>query len=161
MGKIYYKKMSLFEAPKGSSLVHACNEQGVWGSGIAAEFKKRFPKSFEEYRDFCNDQKTYEFHKVFPFPTLICKTENDYKVGCLMTSSNYGSKVDSEEKILRKTQFALEGLIQIDTPALFYSNKFNSGLFKVPWEKTEALIQKFIDKYDIDWVVCDPNLEEK
>jgi hypothetical protein len=32
---IKYHKMSLFDVPTGSVLVHAVNNQGVWGSGIA------------------------------------------------------------------------------------------------------------------------------
>ena len=51
---IQYKKMSLFDAPENSIITHACNAQGVWGSGIAKEFKKRYSNAFEVYYEHCN-----------------------------------------------------------------------------------------------------------
>lgn len=36
-------------------ICHQCNCQGVMGSGVAAEVKKRYPNVFEAYRhDYCN-----------------------------------------------------------------------------------------------------------
>ncbi|KAK4904538.1 ADP-ribose 1''-phosphate phosphatase, partial [Elasticomyces elasticus] len=32
---------SLFDSPDGSALIHACNCMGVWGSGIANDFRER------------------------------------------------------------------------------------------------------------------------
>ena len=32
---------------------HGCNVQGVMGSGIAREFKDRYPAMFKEYRSYC------------------------------------------------------------------------------------------------------------
>lgn len=56
--EIKYIKGSLFDAPEGYILTHACNAQGVWGSGIAKEFKKRKPLAFKNYNLFCKDPKT-------------------------------------------------------------------------------------------------------
>lgn len=164
---IKYEKMDLFLAPEGSILVHACNSRGIWGSGIAKEFKKRFPKSFEFYNAHCR------YHdEPLMFPMVLCPEENDYRVACLITSDNYGDKVDPEYKILKNTENALKvffkEVLPVQTlenrlckrgPVVIYSNKFNSGLFKVPWKKTEAVLNKFLEEYDVEWVVCDPNLK--
>lgn len=150
---IEYKKGSLFEAPPGSVLVHACNAQGVWGSGIAAEFKKRFPKSFEEYRRFC------ESHS--PRSDAVGQYfESSEGIVCLITSENYGDKVDPPGRILENTLKALAQLVREQgLRCNVHSNKFNSGLFNVPWEFTEAAIRV---SYDLStyspWTVWDPDL---
>src|SRR5579859_6977248 len=80
---IEYRKGSLFEAPKGSYLVHACNTQGVWGSGIAVEFKKRFPGAFAHYNRHCQNPLDLIIGKCW------CMSEPDYIVTCLMVSTGY------------------------------------------------------------------------
>jgi hypothetical protein len=40
-----------------------------------------------------------------------------------------------------------------------YSNKFNSGFFRVPWPETEAVLLECLGDKEIEWVVCDPQLE--
>jgi ADP-ribose 1''-phosphate phosphatase len=154
---IHYKKISLFDAPAGAILVHACNAQGVWGSGIAKEFKSKFPKSFKEYNEYCKNNPSYYTDGT----ALITKLENDHQVGCLITSSNYGDKLNAEQTILINTKHALENLAQKCKETTFYSNKFNSGFFKVPWEHTEKLINDFVKKHNKIWIICDPNLKEE
>lgn len=149
---IIHKKMSLFDAPKGSMLVHACNAQGVWGRGIAVEFKKRFPLALVGYNTCC---KSYDH----PVGHGWYFNDNGYSIGCIITSENYGSRTDPEYKILKNTENALEDLLikaAGDGFHTIYSNKFNSGLFSVPWEKSEALLEKALGNYpDVTWIVCE------
>lgn len=154
---IYYKKMSLFDAPKNSILCHACNAQGVWNSGIAKEFKSKFPKAFEEYNKYCTMNLPY--HTVGN--TFLTVEENHHTIGCLITSSDFGARLSIEKLILTNTKNALEKLAQANSSSVYYSNKFNSGFFKVPWEKTEEIIKDFCKKYNKVWVVMDPDLQEK
>jgi O-acetyl-ADP-ribose deacetylase (regulator of RNase III) len=35
-------------------IVHGCNAQGVMGSGIALQIKNKWPKCYEEYKQFCD-----------------------------------------------------------------------------------------------------------
>lgn len=150
--------MNLFDAPLGSILVHAVNAQGVWGSGIAAQFKKRYPKAFEHYKKQCKHDGM-ETESDFTI-------ENNQMIVSLFTSENYGLKVDSPEEILINTTIALNtftGTLKCneweDVP--IYSNMFNSGLFKVPWKDTEKILKVFVNKYNLDWTVCDPDLDDK
>ncbi len=146
---IKYKKGSIFDiAPEGSILVHACNAQGVWGSGIAKEFRKRFPKSFSEYNEFAKIAKVGD--------ALL----TDERIGCLFTSNNYGILVDSPESIVHNTRSAILNLLEtIDSEEMgdlpIYSNKFNSGLFNVPWEQTEAILKYYEDYFSFNWIVCE------
>ena len=147
---IAYKKGSLFDAPKGSILVHACNAQGVWGAGIAKEFKNRFPESFKYYRRNCVLAEEPQVGKAYLLPL-----ENGYQVGCLITSRCYGEDLDPITIILNQTESALSSLefyLKLN-PKPVYSNKFNSGLFGVPWESTENVLKSVIG--DCEWTVME------
>lgn len=164
---LIYKKESLFNAPLGSILVHACNAQGVWGSGIAVEFKKRFPTSFASYHNFCVNSA-----KPPVGDTLIVGPEQGYYIGCLITSENFGVRKDPPDLILEQTTAAVQNLLRslqstpkpvpgsgLQFPTLpipIYSNKFNSGFFGVPWEESEKVLKRLIGP--TDWTIMDPNL---
>lgn len=147
------KKGDLFKnAPKGATLVHACNAQGVWGSGIAKQFKERFPESFDYYSSWCQGWKDVASRVSVVGSVLV-----HGRVACLITSENYGLKVDPPEKILENTRKSVRWLLK---PGLYcltdiHSPKINAGLFKVPWEKTEAIIKEELEKceQDISWTV--------
>lgn len=156
MGSIIYKKMSLFDAEPGSVLVHACNTRGVWGSGIAKVFKEKFPTAYSHYNKYCKDFGLIGTAPIFE--------EGDYSVVCLLTSSGYADTLDSKDKIIVNTTLALNNFCSNEHWRYYgkrpvYSNKFNSGLFNVPWEETERILKVFVDRYDLEWIVCDPNME--
>lgn len=153
MSNLKYEKISLFDAPPNSILVHACNSKGVWGSGIAKEFKERYPRAFKEYNEFCEYGVSGE---------SIVSFDNYHFIGNLITSSGYADTVDNHSVILVNTTLALHSLVCTDYCKIntlkIYSNKFNSGLFKVPWEETEAILKVFVERYNLDWTICDPSL---
>lgn len=75
-------------------------------------------------------------------------------VASLITSYHYGYRVDPPEKILANTAKALESykaqieLIKednqrcnLDSVGNVWAVRLNSGLFKVPWEQTKAIIE--------------------
>lgn len=124
-----YLTGNLFDAPKGSYLLHACNCVGRWGSGVAAEFARRFPKAYGEYKARCK-------YGVKPGDIFISSEENGYRIIGLFTSKDYGDRVDSPSKIIEATKVAIRKL-PYDRP--IHMPKINSGLFRVPWENTAAL----------------------
>lgn len=136
MSNITYVKGDLFElAPKGAYLAHACNCQGVWGSGIAVEFRKRFREEYTKYVDLCSTYGEY----------LLGKFSDHENVICLYTSFDYGQNKDSISDILKNTESALE-MMQNTPIKELHMPKINSGLFGVPWEETEAILKKFDGK---------------
>lgn len=145
MANIIHKKGSLFDAPKGSMLIHAVSTRSVWGSGIAKQFKPRFPESFQFYKDFCEEEGSDLLGIA-----MECPEENGYTVVNLVTSIDYGDKKDSKDEILANTRRALDNFIWVNG-GLFtgelHSCKFNSGLFGVPWEETEKVLIAVLDKY--------------
>lgn len=130
MTKIVYVKGNLFDAPYDQLLVHACNCQGVWGSGVAAEFKRQYPTEYALYKMWCENR---------PKKHLIGTTLLVNQVGCLFTSVDYGVNVDSVTRIVENTKYALNDLQRFTTMDIAMP-KINSGLFKVPWELTEKVI---------------------
>lgn len=157
-----YEKKSLFDVQGKVILVHAANCQGVMGSGIAKEFKQRFPEAVKAYEwDFDRSGQRGSMMPPGAGQAKIYPTHNpDILMGCLFTSWNYGRNVDHPEAILTYTKSALPKFLRrLEGYPDFkvYSNKFNSGLFNVPWPKTEAAIIEALKAYPgVDWTVCDP-----
>lgn len=145
---IEYKNGDLFSAPENEYLLHACNCMGVWGGGVALEFRNRFPNEFQNYkRDCMLYGKDFLGHA-----TLIGR------IVCLFTSYGYGYNKDSELTILDNTRKSLIVLtkltelmgknIHINSPLI------NAGLFAVPWEKTESIINNWLKSNpNVEWVV--------
>jgi ADP-ribose 1''-phosphate phosphatase len=129
---IHYIKGDLFKAPATQLKVHACNCQGVWGSGVAVQFKDKYPLEYFLYNMFC-----LKYENLLQGKALILNN-----IGCLFTSKNYGNKVDSPEQIVYNTEKAIRDLISKTTMDIAMP-KINSGLFKVPWEQTEAVLKQF------------------
>lgn len=154
---VSYKKMSLFDVPKGSYIVHACNSQGVWGSGIAVDFKRLYPHAFAVYHRACQGNSSFALGKSWSI------WDETHHIVCLIVSQGYGKTKSAEADILAHTKTALTSHLDYVTNhdkecKVIYSNRFNSGFFAVPWPKTEAVLKEVLKNYDIKWVVCDPNL---
>lgn len=149
MERLHYIKEDLVKLhlSRTEFKLHACNAVGKWGRGIAAAFRDAYPKDYEEYQAFCSTFKDYAYGRY------MITSKN---IICLITSYHY-SPADAERYILTATRAALSELA-IDLPKNvdIYSNRFNSGLFSVPWENTEVLIKSFLERRtDINWTVCD------
>lgn len=123
---------------------HACNCKGVWGAGVAAQFKEKFPFEYEQNRLLCEDSE----HELLGLSTGYGD------VICLYTSLEYGRYVDSPERILHKTRNALIDVrSHIDYGTVIASPRFNAGLFNVPWEKTREILLDVFKDFDITWKV--------
>ncbi len=132
--RIEYRIGDLFSAPGNSVLVHSCNAKGVWGSGVAKEFKHRFPGAFEQYNEYCvNNDDIVGTSKL--------TVDNERKIGCLITSDGFGKFVDSPNKILNATSKAFKMLLeQLEASDEIHMPLINSGLFNVRWKLTEKVL---------------------
>ena len=137
MNRIKYIKGDLLKAPQDRMLLHACNCAGNWGKGVALQIAKAYPLA-------------YQMHKqnapFSPGDVQIIKIATHSAIICLFTSKGYGRYVDSPSVILRNTKESLIALAEglSDETAIVASPKINAGLFNVPWEDTEALINSFL-----------------
>lgn len=167
MSQITYQKISLFDAPQYSIIVHACNSQGVWGSGIAKPFKEKYPNAFEDYRAFCMGHNAMHGSAV-GYGSFTYAFDKPHTVGYIITSHDYADQKDSPELIKAQTTLALKDLMHKietdeswykDEEIVIYSNKFNSGLFNVPWADSALILETVIKQHPrIKWVVCDPEM---
>jgi ADP-ribose 1''-phosphate phosphatase len=144
MGKVSTIKGNLFNAPKGSIIIHACNTKGVWGSGIAKEFHKRFPSAYNIYRAKCITEGSSLRGKCLLIPA------GAHIVGCLFTSRDYAAHVDPPHLILDATRLAIADLIrQNDKKIPMHMCKINSNLFKVPWADTKKILKEFDEEFTV------------
>lgn len=155
MGRINHRSGNLFDAPKRTVLVHACNTRGVWGSGVAAEFKRRYPEAFTWYHSICA-QAEFEAD-LRGSADILDGPDYEHAVGVLYTSKSFGAQVDPPEMILQATAAALHTLLLERPKGDYHSPRFNSGLFRVPWVHTEALLESALALYpDATWTVWTP-----
>jgi len=156
---IKYVKGNLFDYLNDNMLiVHSCNCKGVWGSGFAKQMKEKFPLAFNKYERTC---KEFTSGILLGFPLIISNEDHkDTLTVCLMVSDGYGKYVDSPASIKNYTLKALRELldsISRDSKISIISPKFNSGLFNVPWNETEEILNNVLNEYkdkkQIEWTV--------
>lgn len=136
---ITYTRGDLFDALKRGDTVyigHACNCRGVWGAGIAAAFRAKFPNSYKQYRAHCKSSNPQDILGT----SLVLPTDSNAVIVCLFTSV-YGG--EPPEVIASNTAKALAHLrTQISPTVVLNIPMINSGIFKVPWELTEDVLKK-------------------
>jgi ADP-ribose 1''-phosphate phosphatase len=159
MRKVLHKSGSVFLS--GSQfLAQANNALGKMGSGIALEFVRRYPQACSRYEEVCRKHLKYNQRSPLVGTAIIAKDDaTDVNMICLITSHAYGRYVDSPKLILEATDKAIQDLllklkVEEGQPIEIHSNKFNSGLFRVPWEESEKVIEKYLNQHpNLHWVV--------
>lgn len=135
-------------------LVHSVNCKGVWGSGIAKEFKARYPDAFKAYATLCKGSGKALLGQAF----IIYDPAKREDIACLFVSDDYGKWRSPQGDILRYTKSAVEHLLNQYHPVLgeVHSPKINSGLFGVPWEQTGQIITQALSHHNHAWSVWTP-----
>lgn len=146
MNNVTIVKGDLFSAPKGSIICHAVNCKGVWGAGIANQFRKRYPDAYKTYEKICKEQRSNDL-----LGSCLLIETNDFIIGCLFTSSGYGYEVDDKDSILDATYSAIDDLLDqnVMDPKEIHMCKINSGLFGVPWPETQQVLESFEEKFTV------------
>lgn len=138
---IINKQGNLFDAEQGSLLVHACNTKGVWGAGIALTFGLLYPQYYLDYKAHCR------LKGETLLGTCLILSGEYHDVACLFTSSGFGAHLLPQNEILLNTRKSLVDLFnQIPDTDVINMPKINSGLFRVPWPKTLAVLEEFKER---------------
>jgi len=138
MRSIEYIEGDLF-SNTDAILLHACNCHGRWGRGVAATFAEKYPLEYKMHQQFKAKRGDYQVIEG-PTRTIIC----------LFTSKGYGRDTDPAELIVMSTAQSLDALsdyFEDKEGIVIASPKINAGLFQVPWPKTEALINQFLERH--------------
>lgn len=134
---------------------HACNCQGSWGAGVAAVFKRRFPEAYGVYKKHCEKSESRALLGTSLVIPAFLDAGKVY-VACLFTSNFSGKRKLGPGDIVQWTDLAMSDLVQqLDELRANGSNieeeaglsvvnmpKINAGLFAVPWEETEAVLER-------------------
>lgn len=145
---INYIKGDLFghTSKKAIVLAHACNPFGSWGGGIAAQFRKRYPDAYSEYALHCNKFGPELLGKSYVIP--VDGPQKTY-IACLFTSNFENSPAEIVEytrESLKDLRSQLQNLKDVETDEegkiVVSMPKINSGIFNVPWEKTESALKE-------------------
>lgn len=149
---ITYQRGSLFDAPDGALLAHACNCRGVWGSGIAAQFATVYPEYLRFYQSECMQ------YGPKLLGTAVVLAGEKHKLANLFTSDGFGADVMAPEVVVKNTEAALEDLFKQTyvREKEVHMPKINSGRFKVPWEMTEEVLVRVAEKFGREFVVWEP-----
>ena len=143
-------KGNLF-ASSAQCLVNTVNCVGVMGKGVALEFRRRFPKMFEEYRRICKRGKLrpgqiLPYRKGEPW-VLNFAIKDDWK---------HPSQIDWVESCLAKfvTSYRKLGIRSVAMPWLGAMNG------QLDWEQVHNLIRSYLSELSdvsIELVEYDPH----
>lgn len=164
--RLIYKTGSIFESPPAETIfIHSCNCKGIWGKGVALEFRQRYSEAFQVHSDFCKPLKPRELlgkSMLIP-PTESKFSEGDEKhhyIGCLFVKESFGAPKDDAERVSIKfaTKLAMkqlmEGLVEQRKAGLMHVQeirmpKINSRIFQVEWEETAKVLESLTVPNDL------------
>lgn len=137
---IHYVSGNIFDSP-AQTLVNPVNTVGVMGKGLALEFKKRYPRMFEEYKKKCDSGEFKpgqlmlwkgEDHWILNFPT---KTDWRHQ-------SDLGYIEDGMKEFTKK--YSDYGITSVAFPKLGCGN---GGLL---WREVKPLMRDYLRDLPID-----------
>lgn len=150
MSPLQYIRGDLFSAVSSSKttiLAHACNPFGLWGGGIANQFRLRYPEAYKSYKSHCKEN-----HDLLGSCALIESGSGGPVVACLFTSdfNNTPDEILSYTKTalddLKRQLGSMKNVEKSDSGhPIVNMPQINSGIFNVPWEGTEALLEECQD----------------
>lgn len=84
---VKFVRGDMFATPGLTTFAHGCNCRGVMGAGIATEFRNRWPKMYQEYRNLCANG-------TFALGTVFTWQDGRFTIFNLGTQYDPGPKAD-------------------------------------------------------------------
>lgn len=142
---IQYVQGNIFES-SAQTIVNPVNCKGVMGAGLAKQFKERYPKMYQAYRNFC-------IAGLLKPSKLMLYKEQDHWILNFPTKNDWrdGSNIMYIESGLKKfvDTYASKGITSIAFP------KIGCGLGGLDWSLVELVMKKYLDPLPIDvYVYC-------
>ena len=142
---LIYHRTSIFESP-AQTVVNTVNCVGVMGKGIAAEFRKRYPDMYDEYRRIC------ALKLLEPGKLWLWKAPDRWVLN-FPTKQHWRnpSRIEWIESGLKKfvAEFDRRGITEISFPRLGCGN---GGL---DWEVVRPIMEKYLHALPIQIYVHD------
>jgi O-acetyl-ADP-ribose deacetylase (regulator of RNase III) len=112
---------------------HGCNCAGAMGRGIAVQFRKKFPKMYQEYKQLCSEG-SFGLGDIFPY---------HYDGGCVFnlgTQLHWRDKAEIwaiEESLRKMISYSLaNGIVDIALP------RIGAGLGGLDWVEVKPVFQR-------------------
>ncbi len=135
----------LFSEPDLEALAHGCNCAGAMGRGVAVEFRKRYPRMYDEYKKLCRDGK-------FALGDVFCWQHQSVTIFNLGTQKSWRTKAElwaveqAVEKMVEQAQ-AL-GIQRIGLP------RIGAGLGGLQWDlEVRPLLKRIGDAATAELVI--------
>ena len=145
------------------SLIHA-SLCALWS---LSHLISQFPEAYKQYAKKCEDVASLDHNLDACRQSLVGTCMIEYHpeshryIASLITSLDYGKYVDTPAEILENTRKAFQSLKDrisqinadnatkgIDSIGEVWAVRLNSGLFKVPWEETRAVLEEEQEEED-------------
>jgi O-acetyl-ADP-ribose deacetylase (regulator of RNase III) len=160
---LVHKKCDLFESG-ADILCHQVNCQGVMGSGVAEQVKERYPKVFEEYVDWCKEQKPEELlgkvqHIVLKMPWEDNPNGEPLGVLNIFGQLDYGyGKQHTDYKALKHAFTIINTYCREFcpySPVLAFPYKFGCARGGGDWDTVYALMEECLTDVMVFICECD------
>lgn len=156
---IQYIQGNLFTS-NAKVLVNTVNTVGVMGKGIAADFKKIYPKMFEEYKALCENGKL-DIGELF-----LYKTSNKWVLN--FPTKKHWKSPSTVEYIEKGLQKLIEQATKLQLTDIAMP-KLGCGNGGLDWEKqVKPIVEKYLKKspinvsiYDFDKDIVPEHLKPK
>jgi O-acetyl-ADP-ribose deacetylase (regulator of RNase III) len=139
-----FTKGDIFATEDIHAYAHACNCAGAMGAGIAIEFKRRWPRMYEEYRVRCENGQ-------FGLGDVFTWSEDGATIYNLGTQSHWRKKAQlaALSKSLRKMVALAKhsGIAKIGLP------RIGAGLGGLDWTRVKRIITEVGGETDVTLVV--------
>lgn len=149
---VLFTKGDLFSTEGVRAYGHGCNCAGAMGAGVAIEFKRRYPRMFEEYAARCADGR-------FGLGDVFMWTEGDETVFNLGTQEHWRKKAQlpALAQALRKmVELAANGSIErVGLP------RIGAGLGGLDWMRVKRVLEEVGKETKITLVVFEQFIRSK
>jgi len=139
-----FVKGDLFAHEGLGAIAHGCNCAGAMGKGIAVQFRQRFPKMYDAYKQRCADGR-FKLGDVFAWP------EDGLTVFNLGTQKTWRTKADLgaiETAVRSMVRLAEQaGIAKVGLP------RIGAGLGGVAWPAVRALLSEVGNATTVELVV--------
>ena len=132
---------NLLEA-KENIIVHQVNELGVMGAGLALQIKNKYPRVYEVYKKYCNEQCLGKIQLV---------KINEHQMICNMFSQRGISRTErtTDYELIEQCFKKLRKLADDTYVTIAIPYKIGCGLAGGDWKIVEALIKKYLPEAKI------------
>lgn len=139
-----FTKGDLFGGDGFRAMAQGCNCAGAMGAGIAVEFKRRFPKMFDEYRKRCKAG-------LFVLGDVMVWKDKNQTIFNLATQEHWktGAELPAVAKAIGHMVSLADssGIDRIGLP------RIGAGLGGLPWPKVRDVLKRAGERSRVELVV--------